>query len=102
MPHLSMSCCEYMVVWCRLLSDDTGANRMKVIWQKHGSQRFYPKALEQRHILIPVHLGTTVDNLAGTHWGLLVFTHLQIRPHAMKLLSCSMCVRMYGHLNAWD
>ncbi len=68
-----------MVVWCRLLSDARGANR-KVMWQKQESQHFYTKALQQRHILIPVHLGATVDNPAGTHWGLVVFTHLQVRP----------------------
>ena len=68
------------MVWCRLLSDAAGAQRMLVMWQKQESQHFYPNALQQRHILIPVHLGATVDNLAGMHWGLVVFTDLQARP----------------------
>ncbi len=57
-----------MMVLCRLLADAGGAQRMLVMRQKQESQHFYPKALQQRHILIPVHLGATVDNLAGTHW----------------------------------
>ena len=53
---------------------------MLAMWQKQESQHLYPKALQQRHILIPVHLGATANNLAGTHWGLVVFAHLQVRP----------------------
>ncbi len=75
-----------MMVWCRLLSDAAGAQRMLIMWQKQESKLFYPKALQQRHILIPVHLGATTDNLAGTHWGLVVFTHLQVRP-----IPCDVC-----------
>lgn len=41
---------------------------MLAMWQKQESQHLYPKALQQRHILIPVHLGATANNLAGTHW----------------------------------
>ena len=65
---------------------------MLIMWQKQESKPFYPEALQQRHILIPEHLGAAIDNLACVH----------TPASKTRSMRCTLCVRSYGHLNVWS
>lgn len=45
---------------------------------QRGIDRMLPYPLEQELIFVPCGLGQSLEYLSGSHWGLVVFTRLQV------------------------
>ena len=55
------------------------------MWEKDADSGMLPHALEQELIFVPCVLNQTSQNLLGNHWGLTLFTKVQVRLHGQEL-----------------